>query len=132
MINVRGNDIDFSNEVDSDPFDTVVNPEPLWNVVSALRSGKYKQGRRQLRNSANEYCILGVFGDVCNKIYGSSIDLDGLTIRALPHICHQFQLKESIVLSFAAYNDSKELSFEKAADLIEFYLTTRGKNGTPR
>lgn len=31
--------------------------------VAALRSGDYKQGRRQLRNGANEFCCLGV---LCN------------------------------------------------------------------
>lgn len=28
--------------------------------VTALRSGKYKQGRHQLKTSKNEYCCLGV------------------------------------------------------------------------
>lgn len=33
----------------------------LW--ITALESGDYKQGRGQLRNSANEFCCLGV---LCN------------------------------------------------------------------
>lgn len=32
--------------------------------IAALRSGKYKQGRGQLRSLNNNYCCLGVLCDV--------------------------------------------------------------------
>jgi hypothetical protein len=33
--------------------------------IEALRSGKYEQGRGQLRDASNRYCCLGVLADVC-------------------------------------------------------------------
>lgn len=52
--------------------------------VEALRSGKYKQGRRVLRNNSDEFCCLGVACD----IYDSSgwirreLDVFAYSLRA--------------------------------------------------
>lgn len=40
--------------------------------VEALRSGEYKQGRRYLRNSGNEFCCLGVLCDLIDPERWSS------------------------------------------------------------
>ena len=42
-----------------------INKELVRQWVDALRSGKYKQGRRALRNVDNEFCCLGVLCDIC-------------------------------------------------------------------
>ena len=42
-------------------------PEQIENRkrwIAALRSGKYKQGTAQLRNSKDEFCCLGVLADI--------------------------------------------------------------------
>ena len=40
-----------------------MNPQVKAKWVAALRSGEYKQGRRQLRTKNNRFCCLGV---LCN------------------------------------------------------------------
>ncbi len=37
-----------------------MNPEIKKEWVKALKSGKYKQGRRELKTKESEYCCLGV------------------------------------------------------------------------
>ena len=44
-----------------------MNPEIKAQWVAALRSGEYKQGRGQLRNTDDEYCCLGVLCDLAVK-----------------------------------------------------------------
>lgn len=46
-------------------FDITKKQELLKTWVEALRSGKYKQGRNQLRHG-NSFCCLGVFCDIVN------------------------------------------------------------------
>jgi hypothetical protein len=44
-----------------------MNKERIQKCVDALRSGKYKQGRKALRNINDEFCCLGVFCDVSKE-----------------------------------------------------------------
>ena len=47
-----------------------VNKELVKKWVEALRSGKYKQGRKALRNKNDEFCCLGVLCDISKKDLG--------------------------------------------------------------
>lgn len=44
-----------------------INKELVKLWVEALRSGKYKQGRKALRDKHNKYCCLGVLCDISKK-----------------------------------------------------------------
>lgn len=42
----------------------MMSPELKANWITALRSGKYSQGKNSLRDSENNYCCLGVLCDI--------------------------------------------------------------------
>lgn len=44
-----------------------INKELVKQWVEALRSGKYKQGRKALKNRDNEFCCLGVLCDISRE-----------------------------------------------------------------
>ncbi len=54
----------------------MINRELVKHWVEALRSGKYKQGRRALRNKDNEFCCLGVLCDISKQDLGIDWELD--------------------------------------------------------
>jgi len=47
-----------------------MNKELIRQWVEALRSGKYTQGRKALRNIDNTYCCLGVLCDISKDTLG--------------------------------------------------------------
>jgi len=53
-----------------------MNRERIQKCVDALRSGKYKQGRKALRNINDEFCCLGVFCDISKKDLGIDWNLE--------------------------------------------------------
>lgn len=67
-----------------------MNIEPCKKLIEALRSDKYIQGKRMLRNSAgNQFCVLGVACDVFNPdswIWdnGFLYAFNGVRYRAFP------------------------------------------------
>ena len=44
-----------------------MNPEIKKRWIEALRSGDYKQGRGQLKDSKDRFCVLGVLCDLHSK-----------------------------------------------------------------
>lgn len=44
-----------------------MNAELKQKWIDALLSGEYTQGKSRLRNTRNEYCCLGVLGDVIDN-----------------------------------------------------------------
>ena len=94
--------------------------------ADALRSGKYKQGKRMLYNpTTDKYCCLAVLGVVCGL---KPIAMDGGDVL-------DFQLGKDLDVKFkyeldhpekgsqtllAQWNDKRYgLSFEEIADLVE-------------
>lgn len=47
-----------------------INKNLVKSWVKALRSGKYQQGRKALRNKDNKFCCLGVLCDISKKNLG--------------------------------------------------------------
>lgn len=106
--------------------------------VAALRSGKYQQGRGQLRQH-NEYCCLGVLCDIASKGgIGNWVDdvafvtdKEGAEMSSLPasvRIWADLDRTDPIINggSLSSYNDGvgkfEPHSFTEIADLIEAHL----------
>lgn len=119
----------------ADHMDTF-NHECLWKPVAlhvdiksrwieALRSGKYEQGKYQLRTWDNKFCCLGVLCDIVNPEgwetddhgdliwgdLGSFLGLKALIAAGLPESFDQTLL--------TSQNDKEGKSFEEIADWIE-------------
>jgi hypothetical protein len=101
--------------------------------VEALRSGKYEQGRLQLRTHDNKFCCLGVLCDIVDSSKWKPADVDDeyyngyfydgiregspLTYRILPDsLLEQVGCRMEAYLSNA--NDNHD-TFEQIADYIE-------------
>lgn len=110
-----------------------MNTEIKNKWVSALRSGNYVQGKGQLRidtGNVVKHCCLGVLCDVVNKHHGRSLDLNG--IYPSSEICELVELDYfNPQVKFGIFgkleyltelNDTRELTFEQIADLIEKQL----------
>ena len=97
--------------------------------IAALRSGKYTQGRGELKSANNEYCCLGVLCEIakapCVYRYGSNW-YDNSRIALSKAMCEDVGLfsryggrkdrKENVCLS--DLNDSG-YTFEQIADELE-------------
>lgn len=90
--------------------------------VKALRSGKYEQGQRRLRNKQGEFCCLGVLCDISpyRKSYLRMKDAVGETNFFIPVKIGKWAgtLNLSIYNTLANMNDMG-MSFEKIAKYIE-------------
>lgn len=99
--------------------------------LADLRSGQYKQGRKQLRDEYDQYCCLGVLCDglgvrweklVSN--YGASFsDPDGMSTAYLPEDVRE--LVGITVMDQARLvnlNDSDLWNFEQIAEYVEEML----------
>jgi hypothetical protein len=121
-----------------------MNQEIAKEWIKALRSGEYEQGRKvlcRLNNGPSEFCCLGVLCEVArrsgleigikeiknNEGYVLAYDLEW---SFLPESVQNFvgmQSKTGMVTleayggltSLAGLNDSKKLSFEEIANVIE-------------
>jgi hypothetical protein len=96
-----------------------MNPEVKQLWVTALRSGKYKQGYCLLQDDQNRFCCLGVLCDIHSKETGTQWDEGAyLSERAfLPSIVKQWaDIKEVHNLIFK--NDNL-VPFAEIADYIE-------------
>lgn len=57
---------------------TRLTPKRKEAILAALRSGKYKQGRLQLKTLDGKYCCLGVMNEVCALgVDSSAASIDG-------------------------------------------------------
>lgn len=86
--------------------------EEMW--ISALRSGKYEQGRSVLRNRNGQYCCLGVLADLCGDVTPDDMS------RSYPSEgrYHGLDFREHIH-KLAKMNDVRGLTFAEIADRIE-------------
>lgn len=117
-----------------------IEVKKIW--VEALRSGKYKQGRRKLHVvdapcGEHTYCCLGVLCELAEKsgICSMSINegtygYDGAT-TLLPNSVMEWAglnyaggelNKDGEFTSLVKLNDFKEMDFVSIADIIEKYL----------
>lgn len=92
--------------------------------LTALRSGRYKQGRMMLRSNDEKYCCLGVLCDILGaKWEASNLDtcyyIDG-GYSAMPNVELGMQagLDFTDIQELASRNDSGQ-SFHMIADWIE-------------
>lgn len=107
-----------------------MNPEIKAAWVAALRSGEYKQGRGQLRNTDDEYCCLGVLCDLAVK---AGVTEWVFSLESTSYGCGAYEatvvpppevrewdehsgLSEKGLI-FA--NDEEGMTFDQIADLIE-------------
>lgn len=87
--------------------------------VEALRSGKYKQGKKCLRSESDTYCCLGVLCDIKQKdIWKNAISFESMP-RA--NILDWAKLDVNTAINLAKKNDNGA-SFEEIADWIETNL----------
>jgi hypothetical protein len=97
--------------------------------LEALRSGRYKQGQRKLRNQEDEFCCLGVLCDISGQGQWRQGD-NSSTYRyckewesafcCLPSFMEEFSgIGEETEEDLIALNDIDELSFPEIADWIE-------------
>ena len=96
--------------------------------VEALKSGKYKQGRGQLRSLNNEFCCLGVLADIteCNweteedggYCYKTKNPDSGLFETHSCYVPFDF-LSFKVQKELTDLNDYHASSFPEVADWIE-------------
>ena len=90
-------------------------PSLRYAWSEALRSGKYIQGKRELRSRDNRYCAMGVLFDLIGSPYQKSMPwgsfLNKQTLEPLG-VSDKFQY------NIARLNDSG-MSFDQLADLID-------------
>jgi hypothetical protein len=101
--------------------------------IAALRSGKYKQGRFNLRSTDDDYCCLGVLCDIVNPGgWGPSVAKDryrfGGVDNTLPdHVANGLGMGWGGELPtpvdgtrrLATLNDTRVYTFDQIADVIE-------------
>lgn len=106
--------------------------------VKALRSGKYKQGRRRLKSLDNSYCCLGVLceimgiepelnEDLDSSGSGVSYNFNGHSLNVPTTVLSKSGLKDSYGnidlpggrVSLVGLNDVRKRSFKHIAAFIE-------------
>lgn len=88
--------------------------------VKALRSGKYKQGRKLLRNSIdNTYCCLGVAAEIagCYRIKGGWIE-SKKGMRGISKVPKMLRGESTIPTQLANMNDNGK-TFRQIATYID-------------
>lgn len=105
-----------------------MNKQIKQKWVTALRSGHYKQGQRQLRTRENEFCCLGV---LCNIHAQEHLDFATRQLSPvmydsaqafLPDMVAQWaKIPYSVQLELAGMNDEGK-SFNQIANYIEKVL----------
>jgi hypothetical protein len=103
----------------------MINPEFKKEWIGALRSGKYEQGHRTLRDSkGDKFCCLGVACDLFDpSAWVESVDryysMHG-HVSVLPaRLSTKIRLTPDQQDDLIRLNDDKKLSFDKIADWIE-------------
>jgi hypothetical protein len=95
--------------------------------VSALRSGKYQQGKGVLRSSDNTYCCLGVLCDILNpekwkyqkcNLHISMMGWSGETSKLPLPTLGEVEMNELEMNELICMNDVGQ-SFAEIADFIE-------------
>lgn len=97
-----------------------MNQEIKQKWVEALRSGKYKQGKRVLR-SGDKFCCLGVLCEVVGIDYNGNLPYLPSDVMKLAGL----DCKNPIVsysreeITLASLNDDLNFSFHSIAEVIE-------------
>ena len=103
-----------------------MNPEYKSKWVSALKSGKYKQGRFALRSLDHKYCCLGVLLDIAGTEWILENNDDGYYVPewastgylSLEHR-DKFNISGETMDTLTKLNDQDRASFEEIAYWIE-------------
>jgi len=95
--------------------------------ITALRSGKYKQGSEYLYDSdTNCYCVLGVLGKVCGyknpKLDHEGTFYDKKYFQKIPMNFVGEADQNELIMKLVTLNDEKKMSFKWFASYIERYL----------
>jgi hypothetical protein len=103
-----------------------LRPEVKAKWVEALRSKKYKQGRRYLRSSTDAFCCLGVLYDILEpdgwvKTNGPYKIKDGYSACLSARVSDMVGLTGDNESCLSVKNDNG-ISFEEIADAIETNL----------
>ncbi len=113
-----------------------LKPEVKQKWVEALRSGRYKQGRRKLR-VGDEYCCLGVLCDIagteldatwipCPVFTGQDPPSYIFGATALTQLdaeqAHSIGIRQAEQKQLIFMNDTQNSSFSEIADYIETNL----------
>lgn len=108
-----------------------LDPELKQRWVSALRSGKYRQGHNCLKDIDNDYCCLGVLADLINPeawVYNSDIlsfewssvyTEDPWLIKHSSKYLITDPIPAKVQKTLAKKNDFEKFSFLEIADYIE-------------
>jgi hypothetical protein len=101
-----------------------MNPEIKQKWVEALRSGKYKQGYKQLRDENGAYCCLGVLCEVVGKPYTGSHGSLPSSVAELAGVHKSGLLPKAVENEhfLASVNDYLKYDFNQIADIIEEQL----------
>jgi hypothetical protein len=102
-----------------------MNKEIAKQWVEALRSGKYEQGKHQLRSLDNKFCCLGVLCDIMgakwkefNDVYASEYN-NSCNEQYLPESLRSILgLERSSELTLSGLNDMGK-GFSFIADFLE-------------
>jgi hypothetical protein len=102
-----------------------MNPEWKAKWIAALRSGAYKQGRRNLRDDLDNFCCVGVLCDIVNPNAWSDATHTPVKVfekgyySILPHSVREKvggPLDEDVYYSM---NDRALMTFDEIANYIE-------------
>jgi hypothetical protein len=103
-----------------------MNPEIKAKWLEALRSGRYKQGRKKLRPTPDTYCCLGVLCDILGDDWNHphlDYEYDGETFELGEGVLTRAEIADAdFVNTTLANNNDAGWSFEHLARLIESEL----------
>lgn len=115
-----------------------MNTEAVKELIAACRSGEYKQGRGQLRDKHDCYCIQGLMCEVYRQRTGKGVweqrscgdyefrlnaDSMAFTGSAPFDVPYYFELSASVAGDLM-YSNDKGKSLEELATEIESLVTT--------
>lgn len=91
--------------------------------VNALRSGKYLQGQRRLRQETPvedvfEYCCLGVMCDLFSDATWENKVPEAILFYPPSHVKHAYKLTDGGMGALSRMNDVERFDFEKIAALV--------------
>lgn len=104
--------------------------------ITALRSGKYLQGKRQLGNLKEGFCCIGLAGHLCNIPFSpekqvllskketefSETQYHVTNSKKIPKILLGSNISNKLVSKLTEMNDSGKWSFKRIASYVERYL----------
>jgi len=95
-----------------------LNKEDKKQWLVALRSGKFKQGTSVLKDKSNNYCCLGVFCKIKDRL-GKVNQYDTYNISGFDPTLPSNMISTDTQDKLISLNDSERKSFKEIADWIE-------------